>query len=207
MIVVGSLAAAGLVVAIALAKRPGGWDTELARRVVGQTGTHLVEAVGVLGWLDTPLPWLVVAGWVAVVGVLAAGALAAEARRPLIAVVVFAVSVATAWLFELLHGNSTGRYWQGRYSLPLLVGVPIVLAGATRSRDVARTVVVASMALLNAALWAAARRWGVGLEGSLRPWDWDTPHTPLPTLLLLASHAVGSIVLAWALLRPVSPSA
>lgn len=190
-----------VVTIVALGRRPGGWDGPLARRVVGQTGVHLVEAIGVLGWLDAPLPWLVTAGWLGVIGLLAAGALATELRRPVVALAVVAVAIATSWVFELLHGNTTGRYWQGRYSLPLLVGVPIVLAGAVRSRHVTRCVVVAALVLLNAALWSAARRWGVGLEGSLRPWDWDTPHTPLPTIVMLSTHAVGSVVLGWALWR------
>jgi hypothetical protein len=194
-------------VAVALARRPGGWDWSLARAVVGQTGTHLVEAIGVLGWLDAPLPWLVVVGWIAVVGVLLAGALATEVRSPLTAVGVLVVAVSTSWVFELLQGNATGRYWQGRYSLPLLVGIPIVLAGAVRSRQVTRTAVVMALVLLNAALWAAARRWGVGLQGSLRPWDWDTPHTPLPTLIVLVAHALGSVALAAAVLRRVTPTA
>ena len=198
---IGACATLTAVTAVALSRRPGGWDGALARAVVGQTGTHLVEAVGVLGWLDAPLPWLVVAGWVGTVGVLTAGALATESRRPLAALTVLAVAVVTSWVFELLHGNSTGRYWQGRYSLPLLVGIPILLAAAVRSRSLVRAVVATAMLLLNAALWASARRWGVGLQGSLLPWDWDTPHTPLPAIVLLATHAAGSVVLVWALSR------
>lgn len=209
---VGVAAAVAAVIAVALSRRPGGWDSGLARRVVGQTGTHLVEAIGVLGWLDAPLPWLVTVGWVGVVGVLAAGALVTESRRPIVALAVLAVAVVTSWVFELLHGNATGRYWQGRYSLPLLVGIPIVLTTAVRSRRVGRLGVIAAMVLLNAALWAVARRWGVGVQGSLRPWDWDTPHTPLPTVVLLVVHAAASTVLAWASIRPeratdVTPSA
>lgn len=194
---------------LALSRRPGGWDPDLARAVVGQTGVHLVEAIGVLGWLDTPLPWLVVAGWIVVVGLLGAGALAEESRRPLVACAVVALALVTSWVFELLHGNSSGRYWQGRYSLPLLVGVPILLATASRNRVVTRVAGIAALVLLNAGLWAAARRWGVGLQGSLRPWEWDTPHTPLPTVALLVIHAVGSVVLALAIAdrRSVTPSA
>lgn len=198
-----AIGAAGAIAAVtvgALLRRPGGWDSELARTVVGQTGTHLVEAIGVLGWLDAPLPWVVVGGWIVLVGILGAGALAAEVRRPAIALAVLVLAVTTSWVFELLHGNTTGRYWQGRYSLPLLVGIPIVLAAAARQRAVARAVVVTAIVLMNAALWASARRWGVGLQGSLRPWEWDTPHTPVPVVVLLASHAIGSAVLAWVLL-------
>lgn len=206
-IVLGVVGTTAAITVLALMRRPGGWDTALAREVVGQTGIHLVEAIGVLGWLDAPLPWVVVVGWVTLVGVLVAGALATESRRPAIAVTVLAVAIGTSWVFELLHGNTTGRYWQGRYSLPLLVGVPIVLSGAVRSREVVRAVVMSSLLLSNAALWSAARRWGVGLQGSLRPWDWDTPHTPFPTIVVLLVHACGTVLLASAVLRRVSPTA
>lgn len=206
LVAAGAALAAGAAV-VALGRRPGGWDGELARLVVGKTGTHLVEAVGVLGWLDTPLPWLVVAGWVALVGVLAAGALQSEARRPLVAVAVVALAVTTAWVLELLQGNTSGTYWQGRYSLPLLVGVPIVLAPAVRDGRLARVAGLTALGLLNAGAWAAARRWGVGLQGSLRPWNWDTPHTPLPVVVLLAAHAAATVALAWAIAQRPRPTA
>lgn len=204
-------AATGIAIAIvvALRRRPGGWDADLARAVVEQTGTHLVEAIGVLGWLDTPMPWFVIAGWCALVGVLAAGALAAEARAPVLAAAVVVLAVGSSWVFELLQGNTTGRYWQGRYSLPLLVGIPIVLAAASRSREVTRLAGGTALMLLNVALWSAARRWAVGIDGPLAPWRWDTPHTPFPTLLVLVAHAVVSVGLAVVLVERggVNPNA
>lgn len=197
----GAAVATTAAVALVLSRRPGGWDGELARTIVGKTGTHLVQAIGVLGWLDAPLPWLVVAGWIAVVGVLAAGALHTESRRPLVAAAAIGLAVTSAWVLELLQGDTSGNYWQGRYSLPLLMGAPIMLAAAVRDRRVTGVALLAALALLNAGMWAAARRWGVGLNGSLRPWNWDTRHTPLPVVTLLVAHAVGTVGLAWAITR------
>ena len=49
---------------------------------------------------------------------------------------------------------------------------------------------------MNVAAWSVARRWGVGLYGSMMPWDWDTPFTPFPTLAVLAVLAGSSAALA-----------
>src|SRR5690606_10364988 len=109
-------------------------------------------------------------------------------------------------VFELQSGNPSGRYWQGRYSLPLLVGVPLALtltrpasnpvAGqlhetrtipATTSRAVVGAVVVGALFLVNVAAWAAVRRWAVGIHGTHRPWKWGAElfavH-PLPVLVV-----------------------
>lgn len=185
---------------VVLRARPGGWDGGLARTIVGQTGTHLVEAVGVLGWLDTRLPAVAVIGWMALIGVMVAGALLAGPRPLITAIALLAVVIATSWVFELYQGNTSGRYWQGRYSLPLLAGIPIVLAAGPMSRSAARRVAWAAggaaLLVVNVAAWSAARRWGVGVDGSLAPWRWDTVHSPVAPIAVLAAHAVFTAGLA-----------
>jgi hypothetical protein len=197
-------------VVVALQARPGGWDGELAGRVIGQTGDNLVEAIGVLGWLDTTLPWLAVAGWVVAIGALAGAALVERAGHAIVAAVVVTVAIVTAWVFELFQGNDSGTYWQGRYSLPLLVGVPIVLGAALLRPDieraVARVVVIAVLLIDNVALVAAARRFGVGVDGSLLPWRWDTYRAPVPPVLVIACHLVATIVLGSVLIRSATPT-
>lgn len=110
-----------------------------------------------------------------------------------------------SWVFELFQGNTTGTYWQGRYSLPLLAGIPLLLAGADVPAGVAWRVAFcaggAALAVINVAGWAAARRWGVGTDGSLTPWRWDTVHSPLPPIVVLGFLAALSLGLAWALWR------
>ncbi|NNE13046.1 MAG: DUF2142 domain-containing protein [Ilumatobacter sp.] len=205
LVVAGSVVAAAGSVAV-LVTRPGGWDAELAGRVVDETGRHLVESVGVLGWLDTELPLLAVLLAIATIGVLAAASLLDRPHLLTLAVVVIAVTISTSWLFELAQGNTSGRYWQGRYSLPLLVGVPVALSRATIGRSVDRTAAIAvgvgSLAVLNIAASAAARRWGVGVDGSLLPWEWDHPHAPLEPFVLLLAHAALSVALLAVLTRP-----
>ena len=200
--IVGS---AGLLVLLAL--RPRGWDGELAARVLGEAGPNLVEAIGRLGWLDAPLPGPVIAGWVLAVGVLAGASMADRSSWAGGAAAIVGASVVSAWVFELYQGSETGTYWQGRYTLPLLAGVPLVLGAAQVPRAAARHLAVgvggATLLMSNVALWAATRRFGVGLGGSLLPWNWDTFDAPLPVVAVLAVHAVATTGLFVALiLRP-----
>lgn len=192
--VTAAAGALGLLAAAML--RPGGWDAEFAGRVLGQAGANLVEAIGRLGWLDTPLPTPVIVGWVAIVGVLAGASLADRTVWLLGASTIVGVTIATAWVFELHQGDASGTYWQGRYSLPLLVGAPVVLGAADLrpelARDVARGTSVATLLFVNVALWAAARRFGVGIDGSLLPWRWDTYDAPIPVVAALGLHAAAT---------------
>ena len=63
-----------------------------------------------------------------------------------------------------------------------------------------------ALVVLNVAAWAVARRWGVGIDGSMMPWDWDTIHTPLPPVVVLAALAALSAGLAVTLWRIAAPS-
>jgi hypothetical protein len=192
---------------IVLRARPGGWDTALARAVVGQTGTHLVEAIGVLGWLDTELPALAIIGWVAAIGLLVAASTATTNRFVLAAAAVLTVTIVASWILELYQGNTSGRYWQGRYSLPLLAGVPMLLAAAPVPERIARRIAWSAggiaLVVVNVAAWSAARRWGVGVDGSLAPWRWGTDHSPIDPFAVLIAHAALTAGLAVATLGDV----
>lgn len=194
---VAAVVAGGLAAIAVVEIGPGTWDADLAVDVVMQTDDNLVEAIGVLGWLDTVVPAFAVYLWVFAIGALAAAALIAGARRTVAGAGALAVAtVITSWVLELLQGDTTGLYWQGRYSLPLLVGLPLLLARPLTDRpvgDVTMLTAVAGLTVLNVAAWSAARRFGVGTSGSLVPWRWDTPIQPVPPLLLLVVHAAASI--------------
>ncbi|HWL42906.1 MAG TPA: DUF2142 domain-containing protein [Ilumatobacter sp.] len=221
-LVAAAAAAGGVAVAAAFVARPGGWNGELAGKVVGETRRHLTEAIGVLGWLDAPLPRWSVLAWVALVGVLVA--LAVHRRVwPMLGLAggTLVLAVVTSWMFELQQGNETGRYWQGRYSLPLLVGIPLALAlthrpdphpnsaagRVTESGTIpaaefegAAVLGAGALLLLNVAAWSATRRWAVGIDGTYRPWKWGAELMPVHPLPILAAHAAASAGLAWLLL-------
>ncbi len=190
---------AGLAV---MSRRDDGFDRGVLELVIGRTGGDLTEAIGNLGWLDTPVPTTAVFLWLIGLGVLA-GAAIATGRWHVIraAAMVLGAGIFTSWVLTMLQNDETGTYWQGRYYLPLLVGIPIVLGSVDVPRAVARrigmTAAVVGLVVSNAALFAMLRRFGVGRSGSLFPWDWDTYEAPLPPVVVLAVHVAASAALLW----------
>ena len=93
-------------------------------------GGQLRQTIGDFGWKDVPAPNWVILLWVAAVVVLVTYALAVSprARRalPLLAVVIFACP----FFFETSQLNTVGPFWQGRYWLPLAVGLPLTASTA-----------------------------------------------------------------------------
>lgn len=199
---VATVAAIG---AIAVTRRPGGWDSNLARIVWIFADNHVVQAIGVFGWLDTTIPGLAVGAYLVILGVLGGAALAEQPRIAGWAAGIGGFAIVTMWWLEMMSGSDTGAYWQGRYSLPMLVGVPLVLGTLrlepTKDRRVGLTAGAVALIVINVGAWAGARRWGVGLEGSLYPWSWDTIHQPVPPIALLVVMAAASTGLFWALSR------
>ncbi|TDT17293.1 putative membrane protein DUF2142 [Ilumatobacter fluminis] len=198
--------------------RSKGWDTDLVVAIVNQTDDNLVEAIGRLGWLDAPIPSFAVYAWLLAIGGAVGFALITNLRGLVAAVVLVLVAALSSWTFELLQNNDSGTYWQGRYSLPLLIGVPLLLVvrpgdradGADPDGIVGRFgarltvwVTITGLLVLNLGAWAAARRWGVGLDGSYLPWRWDTSLQPVPSALPLALLAACSVGLGWSVIaRP-----
>ena len=90
------------------------------------TGQRLRQCVGDFGWLDTPAPLWVVVIWAMVLVGLIACAMAVSRRArfalPLLAVAIVLMPV----VFESPQINTVGTYWQGRYWLPLMIGLPLV---------------------------------------------------------------------------------
>lgn len=245
-------AIAGLVVtAVGLAvTRDGGYDGELMRTIVGESGPNLLEAVGAVGTLDARIPlWVLAIYGAAIVavgvlsiatassapasagtasaGTLSAGTVSAgtsstsgpverpRTRAVWTGVAVLGSAVAAAWVLEMARGNTTGTYWQGRYSLPLLMGVPMLMGLpiaadrrwlAGRNSAVATAVVGVASFVAVVVFVVAVRRWGVGTTGSWDPRDWDTYQAPVPTTVLVIVHSGAVVGLGWALATGRAPA-
>jgi hypothetical protein len=195
-----------VVIGVALAASPGGFDTGVLRLVMGNTGEHLRQLVGVLGWLDTPVPTAAVFLYWAAIGGLATLAMVEQPRIAVIGLGVIATTVVVAWILELGQGADYGRYWQGRYSMPFVVGLPLLLSvrrhdepppvrGSDAVASLTRPLGIVIWMILNAGFAAALQRWGVGLAGSWLPWEWSTYDAPIPPWVLLVVHALASAVL------------
>lgn len=173
------------------------------RRTVGRTFEFWLQSIGNFGWLDTSptrwvwFMWTVAIGMVAVLGILLAN------RRIVIAMLTTAV---LTWsipiVFESLNAQEAGYFWQGRYTLPLAVGVPILagVGAAQRSRapriDLRPLSWCVGIALGAAQLLAfgqAIRRYAVGAKGSLNFFTgaaWAPPIAAAPLMLLFIAALV-----------------
>jgi hypothetical protein len=207
---IGGLTAAATSIAL-VSMLPSSADGELFNLVVGETGTHLRQLVGVLGWLDTPVPLTAVIAWWVGVGILAARTLERRWHSLVTATAMVAALILCAWLLELGSGSDYGRYWQGRYSLPLMIGALFALhadsgepgaSASIGSPGAHRRINVMVLSLTTivgvAAFFEAGRRWAVGLAGTRRPWAWNTWGAPLHPAVLLAVFTAATIVVAWA---------
>jgi hypothetical protein len=152
------------------------------------TGPRLLQTIGDFGWLDTPAPYVTRVIWIVVTAILVVVALASSARcrraLPVLALAIVAMPV----VFEAPRLNTSGTYWQGRYWLPLLVGLPLVAATALRNMPVrqdrrsfasAAGMVIAGLVLGVAQLagfLTALRRYQTGLgPGPHRAPRWSPP--------------------------------
>ncbi len=187
------------------------------RTSLGKFDATVRQMIGVFGWLDTPSPRVTYYLWFFLLGFLLVLGTALSSTRVVMAItaVVLATVVVPAVL-QAFSAHTLGFVWQGRYSLPLAVGVPILAAfGLDMRRQalslqlhrVAAVVMVALVvAHLSAFTWAM-RRYTVGTSGKLLfflgPSGW---HPPAPAIVLLVAFATFVAALGWWLCLLVSPS-
>ncbi|MFD2090350.1 DUF2142 domain-containing protein [Blastococcus deserti] len=172
--------------------------------------TGLSQMVGFFGWLDTPQPDVVTAVFVWGLATLAAPALAGAPRRDLLVLgALAAAAVLVPATLQLLTYREYGFSWQGRYTLPLAVGIPLLLGllpataatGRAGSHRRVLAVVVAAFVTLQTAslLWALNRNvHGIGGLWGRSAAGWGPP---VPTELLVAGLLGASLVCAVLTLR------
>jgi hypothetical protein len=177
----GAFAVGWIVVAHALdlvpvGPRATGSGISMAASILGNTGGWIEQMIGVFGWLDTLSPLLTYLFWYAVIGLFVLLALGCARRRHagalvlLMLVVVFVpVAISSGQAHRL------GVIWQGRYIMPMAVGVPLMAvalverSGALRAvRARVATVVCCVVACAAFAAFAEAlRRYAVGVKGPI----------------------------------------
>jgi hypothetical protein len=147
---------------IVFAHAPADSRLDLARAALAHSGDRAEQAVGVFGWTGfgaVQLPYAVVVGWI--VAFLAVNVLAVvvghwRARTALAFTTLVCLGLPA--LAQLIGREGAG--WQGRYVLPLAVGVPIMGAYAIERsgrvpRPVERIAVVVACVAAAAALFVA----------------------------------------------------
>lgn len=153
------------------------------REVVGMSDIYIRQMIAWFGWQDTQQATLSVYAWLAVVFALVGGGLAsARARQNVGLVLTVLATVALPVVLQTPRVAEQGLAWQGRYTLPLAVGIPVLAIlsvdrgaadGVARRGAVAGAVVLGIGSLY--ALWWNLRRYVHGIEGELSilsgPWQ------------------------------------
>ncbi len=178
-------------------------------RVVIDTLSHLPklskQMIGVLGWLDTELPWFAYVSFAVLTAVAVAG-IVLSGRRPLwlagaaAAILLVVVPVIT----NVVSAPTAGLVWQGRYSLPLFAAFGVFgMLGwqevIDRSGPAALPWVRISACGLFAiaevaAFWQALRRFAVGAHGKIwltEPLSWRPAVAPMALIALNALLVTG----------------
>ncbi|MET3174507.1 UNVERIFIED_ORG: hypothetical protein ABIB52_002358 [Arthrobacter sp. UYCu721] len=141
--------------------------------MMDRTFDFIPQYIGVMGWLDTPVPQAAIAFWsMLFIGVLLLTPLA-RPRRVLWGVLfaVCSLAVVPAALQASLVAT-VGFFWQGRYNLPLLL-VVLVSAGLAlrthrfpagiKSRAIAKVVIISGIAAHVLCFLYVLRRYVVGI--------------------------------------------
>jgi len=198
---------------------PGTPERQLIKESIEYMPTYLQQAVGVLGWLDTYLPPALIYFWyVAVLALLGAGLIFSNLRGRAVLLIVMILCFAIPVGGTVADVHSHGFTSQGRYFLPLFVGMPIVAAAllgkAHRERHfhlpqaIGTSLIQLSLGAVGAAqmvaFGTALRRYLVGVDGPILPTvhfkgEW---HPPLPGVWLDILALIGSALLYWFIGRP-----
>ena len=184
---------------------------ESARDSLGRVFQWYQEMIGRFGWLDTTTPVLTWLPWVGAVAFLVFLAVAYATRLQLVSLVgLIATTILAPVVIETTPYSTGSTYWQGRYSMPLAVGIPIVaaliLASTTRGRHllIPRFTWTLGITVSVAGFLAYAqnlRRYTVGSLGRVVYWwhpRWHPPAIP-PILLSLAYLVLIVVLVAWLL--------
>lgn len=192
-------------------------DLATAFEDVTRSTTYYVQnMIGYFGWLDSRPPHTVYTWVTAVVGILFVLALAGGNRRQRLVLGALGLSVvALPIILQVPQAQYLGYAWQGRYLLPVAVGVPLaagviadrVLAGVPRRISVATSfLVVGAMLTVHVVSFASnLRRYVAGADAR-----WfepvETPWAPpLPSLVLVVGFTAAATLFAVLLLRLMAP--
>lgn len=174
-----------------------------------RTPGFVQQGLGVFGWLDTPLPWMLYALPIVAIAILVVLAVSGAGRRAMIVTV--SALVGAILIPAVVQGvtvSRTGLIWQGRYGLFLYIAVPILAAWMLSRPQAARldfiSVRVTRIGLALCALYgplaffSVLRRYTTGLGHGIGAMfaspEWQPPLGWLTLTVLYGVIAVGFAV-------------
>lgn len=159
--------------------------------LAGSLAHHYQQMLGTFSWLDAGVSSAAVLTWSALIGILVGAAVTLGKTRWVVAMAACgAIGHFAPALLQLGSYEVNGIVWQGRYSLPWMVGIPILAAASTAgrlrpasSRRIAVTILPLMIAGHIGGYWLAMRRWTVG--HSQRWWFLNDPNWQPPAPFVL----------------------
>jgi Predicted membrane protein (DUF2142) len=187
----------------------------IVRASIGFGYLLYVQMIGVFGWLDTPIPNLgLLALTSALAGLVITAVLFGRRRVLLPMLLAAAVTILAPAVIVAQQLGRTGIGWQGRYTLPIGVGVPILAGFAlaqSRWREVVagsllRPIVGVAVVVGHVLAYAQAlRRYTVGYDGPLQFWKNPSWRPPIPVLALTVAFTISVVAFVVWLLATESP--
>ena len=188
------------------------------RYTVGALPEIARQIVGVLGWLDTGLPYGAYALYGCFTVLLLAGVALSRNRRLIAAAVALVAALAVVpVVVNVISAPTAGLIWQGRYSVPLFLGLGVLgMFGwgeytdqPGRTRCIVPVRVAACICFAGAEIlgfWQMLRRFTVGAHGKI----WLTGTLPwqpssAPMILIAANLAFATALCAVLLLGSRGP--
>ena len=173
---------------------------EVLRTTLGATSVRYREMIGNFGWLDTASPAVTWALWTAVLAFLLFAAVVWVTRRQMLVVLgLLLAAIVVPVVIESLEFGSASYSWQGRYTLPIAVGIPILAAVTIGSTERGREIVTGRVVLTIGVLLAVAhffafaqnlRRYTVGYSGEIQFWRHPQWSPPISSLVLTTVYAI-----------------
>ncbi len=175
---------------------------EVARTTWERTPELLRQMIGILGWLDTRIPWFAYALFAVFTAAIVVGVVLAGDRRLVLAAGAVCVGVIVVPIIvNVASAASAGLIWQGRYSLPLYAMLGLLgMLGWHRALErrpnprlmtiVRWTAAICFVVAEVASFWQALRRFAVGAEGKIwldEPLPWSPSITPMVLIALNAA--------------------
>jgi hypothetical protein len=221
LVALGLVYATGLLGAKAAGGTPFPVGSEHLAVIVGTGAAYVQQMIGAFGWLDTPPSNLTLYLWLGLVFALVGASLMLTRLRQNLALgLTLAATLALPVILQSPLTGSDSVVWQGRYTLPIAVGIPLLAVlgidrGAHQIRGLARRlslVVAATVGLANLdALYWNLHRYTVGLTSrtvdiTLGAWQ-PRGGSVLWLAVMAAAGVMGVVMVAAAPSRPVGVAA
>ena len=147
------------------------------RKSIDLWPTYFRQTIGVLGWLDTTLPFFVYAAWIVALVIVAFVVLRSAAPRGFWAIAALVIVwLALPLLINGFTNSRAGLTYEGRYSVPIFAGLVFLpmFSDGTKLRlpripqgELVKAVLALVVIAEVGAFWQMLRRFSVGANGKI----------------------------------------